>query len=61
MLGVEHVFHIKFGPFARVNLRFDCINVADEVYELRNGTGLGINAAQYGQRRTFLGGLSVLW
>ena len=44
-----------------VKLRLDCINVADEVYLLRNGSGLGISASQYGQRRTFLAGLSVLW
>jgi hypothetical protein len=44
-----------------LKVRFDCINVADEVYELRNGTGLGINAAHYRQRRTFLGEASVLW
>ena len=60
-LGVEHVFHTKLKPIREIKLRFDCVNVFDEVYKLRDGTGLGINAAQYGQRRTFLAGLSVLW
>ncbi|MFZ3376516.1 MAG: TonB-dependent receptor, partial [Chthoniobacterales bacterium] len=60
-LGAEHMFHTKFGAIREIKLRFDCINVSDEVYKLRDGTGLGINAAQYGQRRTFLAGLSVLW
>ena len=60
-LGAEHVFHTKFSAIREIKLRFDCINVFDQVYELRDGTGLGINAAQYGQRRTFLSGLSVLW
>ena len=60
-LGVEHVFHPKFKPIREIRLRFDCVNVFDEVYKLRDGTGLGINAAQYGQRRTFLGTLSVHW
>jgi hypothetical protein len=60
-LGVEHVFHTKSDPIKAVKLRFDCLNVADEVYQLRDGSGIGINAAQYGQRRTFLGGLSMLW
>ncbi len=60
-LGVEHVFHTKFGAIREMKLRFDCVNVFDEVYELRDGTGLGINAAQYGQRRTFLAGLSMRW
>jgi len=35
--------------------------VFDEVYQLRNGTGLGISASQYGQRRTFLFGISAIW
>ena len=45
--------------FRQVKLRVDCINVFDEVYQLRNGTGLGILASQYGHRRMFLAGLSV--
>jgi outer membrane receptor protein involved in Fe transport len=60
-LGVEHAFHSKLRPLRQIKLRFDCINVFDEVYKLRDGTGLGIHAAQYGQRRTFPAGLSVLW
>jgi outer membrane receptor protein involved in Fe transport len=60
-LGLEQVFHTKSDPIKAVKLRFDCLNVADEVYQLRDGSGIGINAAQYGQRRTFLGGLSMLW
>jgi outer membrane receptor protein involved in Fe transport len=60
-LGVEHVFRTKFAGIREVKLRFDCINVFDEVYRLRDGSGLGISASQYGQRRTFLAGLSVLW
>jgi outer membrane receptor protein involved in Fe transport len=60
-LGVEHVFHTKWGAIRQVKLRFDCINVFDEVYQLRNGTGLGISASQYGHRRTFLAGVSVLF
>jgi hypothetical protein len=42
------------GAICEIKLRFDCIDVFDEVYQLRDGTGLGGNAAQYGQRRTFL-------
>ena len=60
-LGVEHVFRAKWGAIREVKLRVDCLNVGDEVYQLRNGTGLGISAAQYGRRRTFLAGLSVLF
>jgi hypothetical protein len=31
------------------------VNVTDEVYELRDGSGVGVNAAQYGMRRGFFG------
>jgi hypothetical protein len=39
-----------------LKLRFDCLNVLDEVYEIRNGTGVGIAAPAYGPRRAFYGG-----
>jgi hypothetical protein len=42
------------GAICEIKLRFDCINVFGEVYQLRDGTGLGGNATQYGQRGTFL-------
>ena len=32
-------------------LRFDVINLFDQVYEIRNGTGAGVFAPQYGPRR----------
>ncbi len=38
--------------------RFDTINVFDEVYEIRNGTGAGVGAPQFGPRRGFFVGLA---
>jgi outer membrane receptor protein involved in Fe transport len=38
-------------------LRFDVLNVADTTYQIRNGTGVGVGAPQYGIRRTFLAGI----
>lgn len=35
-------------------VRFDVLNVFDNVYQLRDGTGVGVGAPQFGQRRTFL-------
>jgi hypothetical protein len=32
--------------------------VFNEGYQIRSGTGVGVQAAQYGERRTFLAGLS---
>ena len=36
-------------------VRFDVVNLLDEVYELRDGSGIGVFAAQFGQRRGFYG------
>lgn len=36
------------------SIRFDVLNVFDNSYEIRNGTGVGVGAPQYGLRRTFL-------
>jgi len=35
-------------------IRFDAINLFDHVYELRDGTGVGVGAPQFGLRQTFL-------
>ena len=58
-VGYEHVFRGGFWGPNNVKLRVDEVNVFDQSYQLRNGTGLGINAPQYGQRRAFYGGLDV--
>jgi outer membrane receptor for ferrienterochelin and colicins len=55
-LGLSHVFQMPgTGP---VTARFDVINVADKIYQIRSGTGVGVFAPQYGPRRGFFGGLS---
>jgi hypothetical protein len=38
--------------------RLDVVNVTDNIYQLRNGTGVGVNAAQYGERLGFFGSIS---
>jgi outer membrane receptor protein involved in Fe transport len=38
----------EFGKF---NLRLALINAADEVYQIRDGSGIGVGAPQYGPRR----------
>jgi outer membrane receptor for ferrienterochelin and colicins len=55
-LGVSHVFDIG-GP-GPLTARFDVINVADKVYQIRSGSGVGVFAPQYGPRRGFFGGLA---
>src|SRR5882762_4351359 len=36
-------------------IRFDILNLFDDVYELRDGSGIGVHAAQFGPRRGFYG------
>jgi outer membrane receptor protein involved in Fe transport len=55
-IGYIHTFHPSRNDI--VQLRFDVINVFDEVYQIRSGSGIGVGAPQCGQRRTFLVGLS---
>jgi outer membrane receptor for ferrienterochelin and colicins len=38
--------------------RFDVINLFDKKYEIRNGTGVGVGAPQWGPRRGFFAGLT---
>ena len=39
-------------------LRLDVLNIGDTIYQIRNGTGVGVGASQYGLRRTILAGLT---
>jgi outer membrane receptor protein involved in Fe transport len=55
-VGASHVFHI--GDAGKLTARLDVINVADTVYVIRDGTGVGVGAPQYGPRRGVFLGLS---
>jgi outer membrane receptor protein involved in Fe transport len=57
-IGYEHTFHPWPSDRMDVRFRVDCINLFDQVYELRSGSGIGVFAPQYGARRTFLAGLT---
>ncbi len=55
-LGISRVFQIsKVGA---LTARLDAINVFDHVYEIRDGTGVGVGASQYGPRRAIYLGVS---
>ena len=58
-VGVEHVWHLHSAGISEVKLRFDCLNLFDRVYEIRNGTGVGIAAPAYGPRRAFYAGITA--
>ncbi|MGO9363766.1 MAG: TonB-dependent receptor domain-containing protein [Rhodomicrobium sp.] len=55
-LGLSHEFILDgWKPFT---LRFDVVNLLDDVYEIRSGSGVGVFAPQYGPRRGFFVGYS---
>jgi opacity protein-like surface antigen/outer membrane receptor protein involved in Fe transport len=54
--GIAREFDIP--GWKPVTLRFDIINLFDVSYAIRNGTGVGVFAPQYGPRRAFYVGLS---
>ena len=51
--GVERNF--KVGKNESWKVRLDVVNLTDKSYELRDGSGVGVNAAQYGMRRGIFG------
>jgi outer membrane receptor protein involved in Fe transport len=46
------------GVFSGTTVRFDIVNLFDESYEIRDGTGVGVGAPQFGPRRAFYAGVS---
>jgi outer membrane receptor protein involved in Fe transport len=56
-LGVAREFDIFQGAKA-TTLRFDVVNLFDKIYEIRDGSGIGVFAPQFGARRGYYVGLS---
>jgi outer membrane receptor for ferrienterochelin and colicins len=54
--GITHIFQIPSA--GTLTARFDVINIFDKEYQIRNGTGVGVGAPQYGPRRGLFFGLS---
>jgi outer membrane receptor protein involved in Fe transport len=61
--GVEQVFHLPSKPLGirELKLRVDGVNLFDQVYEIRNGTGIGIAAPAYGPRLGFYAGITAIF
>jgi hypothetical protein len=55
-LGLNHAFDL--GNAGDITARFDILNLFDTKYEIRDGSGIGVGAPQYGARRGFFFGLS---
>jgi len=54
-LGISRKFEISRAGL--IEVRLDLINIFDEVYKIRDGTGVGVGAPQFGPRRTVFAGL----
>jgi opacity protein-like surface antigen len=55
--GVSHEFAHGYNGLP-VTVRFDVVNVGDYIYQIRNGSGIGVFAPQYGPRRGYYFGIS---
>jgi opacity protein-like surface antigen/outer membrane receptor protein involved in Fe transport len=55
--GLSHEFANGWNGLP-VTVRFDVVNVGDYIYQIRNGTGVGVFASQYGPRRAYYFGIS---
>ena len=56
-LGISHEY--LFPGWTRpTTLRFDVVNLFDRIYEIRDGSGIGVFAPQFGPRRGFFVGIS---
>jgi len=55
-LAASHKF--QMGSAGDVTLRMDVVNAFDRIYEIRNGTGVGVGAPQFGPRRGIFFGIS---
>jgi outer membrane receptor protein involved in Fe transport len=57
-LGYQHVFHLNGSPRNAIKFRFDVVNVFDEKYKIRDGSGIGVGAPQFGERQAFFAGVT---
>jgi outer membrane receptor protein involved in Fe transport len=55
-LGASHAFDAE--GLRGFSVRLDVINAFDQKYQIRNGTGIGVGAPQYGPRRGYFVGAS---
>jgi outer membrane receptor protein involved in Fe transport len=55
-LGLLQTF--DFPGVGKLDARLAIVNVFDKTYELRDGSGIGVGAPQFGPRRAFYGGIT---
>ena len=57
-INLAAVQTLNVGTLHGTQLRLDVLNLLDRKYAIRDGTGVGVGAPQYGLRRTILAGLA---
>jgi outer membrane receptor protein involved in Fe transport len=55
--GIKKAFEVP--NLGLVELRVDCVNLFDRTYLIRDGSGIGVGAPQYGPRRAVLAGIHI--
>jgi outer membrane receptor protein involved in Fe transport len=58
VVNTSIVQKLDLGIGQGTELRLDVLNIGDAVYQIRNGTGVGVGAPQFGIRRAILAGLT---
>src|SRR5262249_25890653 len=56
-LGLSHEFANGWNGLP-YTVRFDVVNLTDQIYEIRSGTGVGVFAPQFGPRRGYYMGVT---
>jgi outer membrane receptor protein involved in Fe transport len=56
-MGISHEYLFP-GWTKPTTVRFDVVNVFDKIYEIRDGSGIGVFAPQFGPRRGFYFGVT---
>ncbi len=54
-VGLSHDFAMPDGK--PLTVRFDVVNIFDTIYQIRDGSGIGVFASQYGPRRGYFIGI----
>ena len=54
-VGMSHEFAMPGDK--PVTIRFDIVNLFDHIYEIRDGSGIGVFAPQFGPRRGYFVGV----
>ncbi len=55
-LGLVQAF--DFSGFGKIDFRLAVVNLFDKTYQLRDGSGIGVGAPQFGPRRAFYAGVT---